>query len=383
MKKPLIYLAFTDDWELRGDGSGDIREIQFDPMRRLLAIFDKHDIRSTFMVELMQQLTFRKQQDRFPQFKLLADQWDESACEAYKLGHDIQPHIHPQWTDAVYEDEAWRLSGDWSILNYGRDAASQMIDDCIKYLETLLHPVDPLYKCVAFRSGSSVIAPSPFILDLLAEKGFVFDISIVGGLSVNTLNVKYDYTRCDEDFLPYYPKMFDARRMSAEPEAIVCLPIFHFYGSRRQVASQIVDRITSKLKGPGGAKTKKPTSSKNEWAEIGRTSLPARVYDKAIAPVIFGKHLTADIGQLSLPLLREMIAAVRRRAMAAGLERVPVVLTNHSKYMTGFAGFDTFLGEISGADDIKTVTLKEIADMLAAGEFEIKTARPFGIRASR
>ena len=47
--KPTIYLALTHDWELRGDGSGDIEEIQFAPMRRLLEVYEKFGARTTFL----------------------------------------------------------------------------------------------------------------------------------------------------------------------------------------------------------------------------------------------------------------------------------------------------------------------------------------------
>jgi hypothetical protein len=46
--KPTIYLSLTHDWELRGDGSGDIEEIQFAPLRRLLKIYEKFGARTTF-----------------------------------------------------------------------------------------------------------------------------------------------------------------------------------------------------------------------------------------------------------------------------------------------------------------------------------------------
>src|SRR5438067_5427576 len=116
MEKPLIYLALTDDWELRGDGSGDIAGIQFQPMRELLRIFDRHGARSTFLVEVMQQLTFRAEQDHFPQLKPLADAWDEHVRDALRRGHDVQLHVHPQWSEAVFENSGWRLGGDWSLL---------------------------------------------------------------------------------------------------------------------------------------------------------------------------------------------------------------------------------------------------------------------------
>jgi hypothetical protein len=36
-----IHLALVDDWELSGNGSGDIRQLQFEPLRRLVAIYNR------------------------------------------------------------------------------------------------------------------------------------------------------------------------------------------------------------------------------------------------------------------------------------------------------------------------------------------------------
>src|SRR5207248_7236695 len=129
------------------------------------------------------------------------------------------------------------------------------------------------FKCVAFRSGSSIIAPSPFILGLLAGQGIVFDLSIVGGLRVNTRHVGFDYTTCEEDFLPFYPDMQDARRLSDKEERIVCVPIFHFTGSRRRVALQTVSKIYGKVNERLAPRTNSSGTtvySRNEWSEIGR-----------------------------------------------------------------------------------------------------------------
>ena len=50
---PRIYLVFVDDWELSGNGSGDIRELQFRPMRELVSIYNAHGIRGSFNAEIM------------------------------------------------------------------------------------------------------------------------------------------------------------------------------------------------------------------------------------------------------------------------------------------------------------------------------------------
>jgi hypothetical protein len=112
--KPTIHLALVDDWELRGNGSGDVRELQFQPMRRLVSIYNRIGIRGSFNAEVMQQLTFRKH----PQFNTLADEWDEIVTETFRQGHDIQLHVHPQWQNAEYKDGEWKLTSDWSIIRH-------------------------------------------------------------------------------------------------------------------------------------------------------------------------------------------------------------------------------------------------------------------------
>lgn len=368
MDKPLIYLVFTDDWELRGDGSGDIERIQFEPMRRLLDIFERHGMRCTFMAEVMQQLTFRARQGEHPELRSLADAWDEHVRDAYRRGHDVQLHLHTQWSDANYENGTWRLDGSWSVLNYSAKSAAQMIADAKAYLERVLGSINDSYRCVAFRASYLAAAPSPTLLSDLANQGIEIDSSISGGLRVDTEDVQIDYTTCDEDFQPYFPRMTDARRVSKKKERIVCLPIFHFTGSRISSLTQVVSKARSKLKVHGSEVSYTALES-----SIGRESLAEKINKKVVKPLVFGKHHIADVSKMDLSLLREMLSAIRSRAKASGLEKVPVVVTNHTKYMTDLDGLDRFLAEVARRSDIKTATLTEVAAMLRKGEFEIRT----------
>ncbi len=385
MVKPTIYLALTDDWELRGNGSGDMERLQFEPMRKLTGLFQKYGVRSTFNAELMQQLTMRKLQDQYPQLKLLADAWDEHVREAFRQGHDIQLHLHPQWSGARYEEGKWRLPSDWSLLKHPPETVNEMLVAGRDYLEKLLRPLDAAYMCVSFRAGSSCIAPSPFMLGLLAGLGLIFDMSIVGGLRVSTRNIQMDYTNCEESFLPFYPRMEDARRVSTQSEPIACVPIHHFYGSRRRVVSHLAAiawrRAKQKLEGAKERDESDATESyaQQEWADTRHTSPWMRLYEKAVRPCLEGKHLTSDIGKLSYPFMREMLASIRRQARASGLEHVPVILTNHSKYIEDYEPIDRFLRDATATDDIKFLTLTELAGKLQSGEFPIKTAASQGL----
>lgn len=73
---PTIHLALVNDWELSGNGSGDVRELQFQPLRKLVEIYNSLGIHGLFDAEVMQQLTFRKPQHEHPEFKSAADEWD-------------------------------------------------------------------------------------------------------------------------------------------------------------------------------------------------------------------------------------------------------------------------------------------------------------------
>jgi hypothetical protein len=316
-------------------------------------------------------VAFRREQERHPELATPADRWEAHVLDAYRRGHDVQLHLHSQWSEAKFDDGRWTLNGSWSLLRCNAETVRSMISEGKAYLEGLIGGVDPAYSCVAFRGSYLAVAPSPFLLDVLAELGIEVDLSIVGGLRVNTRHVDIDYTKCEEDFLPFYPEMNDARRVSAGAEPIVCVPIFHFTGSRLNVAAQIASKVTRRLAVKADATT--GTGADDPSAETGRSSMAARVADKVMRPILFGKHLTADVGQLGLPLLREMMAELRKKAARSGLTELPVVLTNHTKNMRDFEGFDRFLGELSTSDDIRFITARELAAKIRSGEFAVRT----------
>jgi hypothetical protein len=377
--KPKIQLALTDDWELRGNGSGNIEQLQFHPMRELKRIYSAHNVRASFNAELMQQLTFRKFQHEHPELKLLADAWDDIVRETFRQGFDIQLHIHPQWHDAEYEHGSWKLTADWSLLKHDAAAVYQMMAAGKEYLENLLRPVDSNYRCVSFRAGAWCIAPSKCLLSHLVKLGIVFDMSIVGGLFFDTRNIKLDYTQAEEDFLPFYPRMDDARKVSQRREEIICVPTHHFYGSRKQVFKHHLSVAWRKAKRKAAPAIAQAGSSGGEsyyqeWGQTNHRSSLNRLYDKGIVPYLKGKHLISDMAQLDDALLREMLQSIRSRAKRSGLAEVPVILTNHSKDIQDFAPIERFISEAAKADKIEFITLTELARKLQAGAFPVRQA---------
>jgi hypothetical protein len=366
---PTIYLALTHDWELRGDGSGDIEEIQFAPMRRLMAIYQQSGVRTTFLPDVMQQITFRNFQTRNDELKRHADLWDEHAREAYAAGHDIQLHLHSQWSDARHENDKWQLHGAWSLLKYDRDSVDRMIAESKHYLEKLLQPIDPQYRCLAFRASALALAPSAHLLSSLAALGIEIDVSMAGGFYLDNQTLQLDYRNCEETFLSYYPRMEDARAVSDKREPIVCVPLNHFYGSRREVTKQNLALARGQLN-----RRNKASTGQTPRAQLDtETSGVARFYEKLIAPAITRKYFVSDLSRLNYPLMREMLASIRKRARASGLSNVPVVLTNHPKDIRDWAAIERFVGEVADCSDIKCITLSNLAERIRSGDFAVKS----------
>jgi hypothetical protein len=372
--KPTIHLALTHDWELRGDGSGDIERIQFAPLRQLLEIYAKAGALTTVLPDVMQQMAFRRCESKHPDLKPLADSWDEHARDAFRQGHDIQLHLHPQWRNAVHANGVWQLSGDWSILNYDPDTACAMLAEGKEYLERLLRPIDSDYRCIAFRAGALAAAPSDHLFRSLANLGMQLDVSIAAGVFVNDQNLQLDYRRCEETFLPFYPMMEDARKVSGQREPIVCVPLNHFYGSRRATGRQNLSLAWRELRRRSSRSNRIESPGTPASPQTHRSSRVALVFEKLIVPAVKRKHFVSDTGRLNYPLMREMLASIRQRANESGLAHVPVVLTNHPKDIRDLAGIERFVREVSEAEDLRFITLSELAKKLQSGEFETRTA---------
>ena len=55
-----IQLVLADDWELRGDGSGDMRVIQFATIRSLCEVYEACGLPASFNMEVLHQLVHRR-----------------------------------------------------------------------------------------------------------------------------------------------------------------------------------------------------------------------------------------------------------------------------------------------------------------------------------
>ena len=386
-----IQLVLSDDWELRGDGSGNMRRVQFDTIRGLCEVYDRHGIRGSFNAEVLQQLTHLRLGDKHPELAALAREWEEVIKDVYRRGHDVQLHLHPQWGEARYADGRWELSDRWSILEYDRVSIDAMLRQAKEYLERLFLEINPSYRCVSFRSGSWCIAPSPDVLPALVHAGVVFDVSLVDGVVFDTQHVKLDYRGLDEAFLPFYPDLEDARRVADHPQPIVCLPTHSFVAKGRPLLMRALARRAARRgfvrytrrfvaaadgelrnRGYGADYSERTWASRLPASGSQRRSPKRLLSAKRWSPQ---RHRISDLAYLSFGEMRQMLADIRQKARASGWEVVPVVLENHTKDIAHFDPLERFAQLISRANDIEVLTLTEVARNIERGDYPVRLGR--------
>ena len=312
---------------------------------------------------------------------MLADQWETQIKDMYQRGHDIQLHIHPQWTRAEYQSGSWKLEGKWSLLDYSAEDADRLIQECKEFLEDILRPMDSDYRCLAFRSGAWCVAPSPHILSQLAKAGFILDASIVEGIQVHTKNLQLDYKNCEESFLPFYPNMQDARKVSFQKENMICVPTCHFMEPKRFMLRRhmkmawrlVVNRFAGSRKTTQAGNGASRPSEYKEWEPV-NSSVKSKIMRQLRPYWGGGAYQIGDLSALEYPWLRYMMKSIRKRAQSSGLSEIPVILENHTKEIRNFKDIERFISDCAQAKDIQFITLTELAARLQNGQFKIQTA---------
>lgn len=228
-----MNFSLTIDYELNGDGSGDVFKDLVDPTNKLLEIFESREIKITFFVEVLEMIRMSEQwdkgeemgYDRNPVYAMR-----EQILRAAQLGHDIQLHIHPQWYRAEYNNQKWILDmSNWRIADFNLNSASDLMDlvsQCKSYLEDLMREIQPDYTVSGFRAGGYNIMPSVEIYKVLTNLGFRYDSSVYAGGYENGDLSKFDYRSLSNVIDHWWVDPEDICSSTISRKELMELPIF-------------------------------------------------------------------------------------------------------------------------------------------------------------
>ena len=191
-------LIITADYEVFGNGSGDVMTCMVNPTSNLLSICDDTKAKLTIFMDVCELWAFEEVEknglwdlDYSP-----SDQIKSQLKVAVQKGHDVQLHFHPQWLDYTYLGKGgWKLNHDkWRLPSLDEVEIDSLFKRGKETLETLLQPIKKDYVCNVFRAGGWCIQPEENILKAMQNHGFKVESSVAPGVSSLQVDRFFDFS---------------------------------------------------------------------------------------------------------------------------------------------------------------------------------------------
>ncbi len=354
--------AFTilieDDFELNGDGSGNVASHQYLPSLALMDIACKHGIKLTFMVDAAQHLVM-KQYTKDLRIASQVHLWEENILMMIERGFDVQLHLHPQWLGAQFRENTFITTDNWNIGTYSSEDQRYLVQKSCELLRSLICPIKVDYALCAFKAGSWGLQPNfRSLLETLTEQGIKIILGPRAGLSAPSAGI--DYTQMEEKYRPYRPRLDDVARVDAHAkhDAIV-LPLQPYNPDWMTLAILGMDRMRQLLGRPGLNCSARHCSTTRGVRHL------SPLHDKNIlAPSLFPYRTHLKIGNLPFSYMKRSFDKVLKRIGKYAKTKPPIVIESHSKQLLGYLNdVDRFIGYIQEryVDKVEFLTLSEFA----------------------
>ena len=260
----MLFVCISFDYELyMGRNYVSEENVLIEPTRKINNVLRDVEVSGTFFADVCCPMCYReKNLEHFPQL------FDDQIRQLVETGQDVQLHIHPNWLattevgdSVVFDRNSYRMHN-WDKGNYGK-SIKDIIENGVDYLNSIILPIDPHYRCIAFRAGGYCIQPEKEIIPTLYDAGIRIDSSVCIGFSHDGDGMYYDYR--------YYPKeniyMNEHVGLSNEvttriERGIFEVPVGGFAKfPHRLIASKLNSRISQQLPRGCGMSLENTTSS--------------------------------------------------------------------------------------------------------------------------
>ena len=252
----MIYILFSADYELfLGKNNLPEEQVLIDPSNELMSACESVGVPCNFFADLACFWRYRQLGlDGFP------DAVEEQLRDAVRRGHDVQTHLHPSWLYAEKAGQVWEVPPETYSLGSlypasCREHSRELLTRSSEYLESLLQPVKPEYRTVAFRAGGYALQPQEGpVIGALTDAGYVIDSSVVPGLVIDTEYHGVDFRQAPRGG---NWKMSPDSGLAKNPSgALWEIPI----AARRETFPDVFSRLLSKVL-PSGNRGNRPSSN--------------------------------------------------------------------------------------------------------------------------
>src|SRR5437868_9842034 len=171
----MLECIFTLDYEIYGDGHGSLRELVYEPAKRLKEVFEDAGAKLVVFVEVAEL-------EKIDEVRTdsAIDDVKAQIREFHRDGHEIALHIHPQWYNASYQDGTWKLDySEYNLCTLAEDRIDSIVARSIRFLREVLDDAD--FIPVSFRAGNWLFQPTAVISGVLSRHGIKIDSSVYKG----------------------------------------------------------------------------------------------------------------------------------------------------------------------------------------------------------
>ena len=145
------HLLFTFDYELfLGERSGNVIDSVIEPTQHILNLLEEYNIKAIFFVDTTWLIKLKELSENCPACKNKLQLISSQIINIVKQGHDVFPHLHPHWMDAVYDPQKDEFNlqniTHYRINQLNQEEINKVFDSSIAILRDIIHFDFPEYK---------------------------------------------------------------------------------------------------------------------------------------------------------------------------------------------------------------------------------------------
>jgi hypothetical protein len=324
----VIDCIFTIDYEVYGNGTGELKELVYEPARRLSDLFARHNARFVNFVEAAEfEMIEAHGTDR--DIDLVTAQ----IREFHRNGFEIALHLHPQWFNARYEGR-WLLDySEYNLCRLPRRRIAEMVRRSLDYLRRVVG--DASFTPLSFRAGNWLFQPTRTAAEVLAEFGIRIDSSVFKGGVQRRHKLDYRparkngyYWRFDSDVNVAIP----AGRWIEVPIHTEMVPSWRMLTGKRLSFGGNIG-----MSGPNGG------NKVQRALDFARLRYPLKL----------------DFCRMTLKELTSVTSRVIKKDRQKPAEYKPIVLIGHTKDLTDLPTVDSYLSFLA-ENGIRVATFAEV-----------------------
>lgn len=325
----MIDCIFTIDYEIYGNGEGELRELVYEPTQRLMATFNEFNAKFVAFVEAAE---LDRIEEKKTDSAIAAVQ--EQVRELYMQGFEIGLHLHPQWYNGQYENGKWLLDdNEYNLCTLREEKIGHMVERSIGYLRRVVD--NPYYRPLSFRAGNWLFQPTATAAAILSRNGIKIDSSVFKGGLQREHNL--DYRRALKN--GYYWSFLNDVNEPDQSGPWIEIPVY----------AEMVPfwkMLTSKrvgMQGRGGYGGRSVRQKLNRCLDFSRLRYPLKL----------------DFCRMTLEELKSMMGRVIRNDQQDPQQYRPVVAIGHSKDLIDLETVKSFLSFL-GLNGVAVATFADV-----------------------